>query len=109
DLDRAQRLIDQAQLDAPRSPLLHFATAELLRAHGRCGEAMIEYETVLASDRDWFSALSPLGRCKIYLGQVDEGIALQQEVVRLSSPEDNLGITYWRLGEAYIRKSRPDA
>jgi adenylate cyclase len=109
DLDRAQRLIDQAQLDAPRSPLLHFATAELLRAHGRCGEAMIEYETILASDRNWFSALSGLGRCKIYLGQVDEGIALQQKVVRLSSPDDNIGITYWRLGEAYMRKSSPDA
>lgn len=108
DLDRAQRLIDQAQADAPRSLLLHFATAQLLRALGRCDEAMIEYETVLASDPNWFNALSHLGRCKTYLGQVAEGIALQQKVIGLASPDDNIGITYFRLGEAYMLKSRPD-
>lgn len=106
DLDRAQSLIGQAEADAPRSPLLHFAKGQYLRARGRCEEAMIEYETVLASDSNWFSALSHLARCKTYLGQVDEAMALQEKVIRLSSQDDNLGVSYFRLGEAYLLKSR---
>jgi TolB-like protein len=106
DLERAQDLIDQARADAPRSPLVHFAMAQLLRARGRCEEAMNEYEAVLVFNRNWSSALSHLGRCKTYLGRVDESIALLQKVIQLGSPND-IGLAAFRLGEAYLLKSRP--
>jgi tetratricopeptide (TPR) repeat protein len=52
DIARAEGLAGQALATSPRSPLVHFAKGEVLRAEKRWGEAIPEYETVLAFDRN---------------------------------------------------------
>ena len=48
DMERAETLAGHALAAAPRSPLAHFAKANVLRARSRYVEAIGEYETVLA-------------------------------------------------------------
>jgi len=69
---------------SPRNPLAHFAKGQLLRAMGRCGEAIREYEMALASNRNWASAIGHIGRCKIY------DLATMKGVIRVATNRRNL-------------------
>jgi adenylate cyclase len=72
DLPRADGLIDQALAASPRYALAHFVKGHVLRAQNRWGEAIPEYETVLASNRNWAVALTGLGWCKLCVGSIEE-------------------------------------
>jgi TolB-like protein len=52
DISRAEGLIGQALAASPGNTLAHLAKGRLLRAEGRCDEAIPEFETVIASDRN---------------------------------------------------------
>jgi TolB-like protein/DNA-binding winged helix-turn-helix (wHTH) protein len=109
DLERANRLIKQALARMPDSPLAHFAKAQLLRAQHRCGDAIPEYEIVLAANRSERASIGNIGRCKIYLGAIDDGVALEEQAIRLSSPRDPfLAVWYFRIGQARVLQSRFD-
>jgi TolB-like protein len=69
DVKRAGELATKALAALPRSPLARFAKGQALRAQNRPEEAMVEYETVLALDRNWVGAMFAIGWCKFYLGQ----------------------------------------
>ena len=75
DIARAERLVGQALAASPRSPLAHYAKGQVLRAQGRCEEAIPEYETALASNRNWVDAIANIGRCKFLTGSIEEAIA----------------------------------
>jgi adenylate cyclase len=57
DLARAEGLVNQALAASPRSPTAHMAKGDVLRARGRSAEAVAEYETVLAINRNDAHAL----------------------------------------------------
>ena len=86
DIDRAYKLASQALMSSPRSALAHFAVADVLRTQRRYAEAISEYEAALALDRNFAHALADLGRCRTYIGPVDEAILAQQHAIRLRSP-----------------------
>jgi adenylate cyclase len=65
DISRAEGLIGQALAASPGNTLAHMAKGRLLRAEGRCDEAIPEFETVIASNRNSSSALFALGVCKM--------------------------------------------
>jgi TolB-like protein/DNA-binding winged helix-turn-helix (wHTH) protein len=106
DIARAEALIGQALVASPLSPLAHFAKGQLLRAKGRCDEAISEYETALASNRNWASALANIGRCKIYVGPIEEAPALEEQAIRLSPLDPQIGVWYFRIGQAHLVRSR---
>ena len=108
DIDRANHLIGQALAEAPASPLAHFAKAQLLRAQHRCEAAIPEYETVLAANHNALAAVGNIGRCKIYIGLLDDGVALEEQAIRLSPHDPFLGIWYFRIGQARLLQSRVD-
>jgi TolB-like protein/DNA-binding winged helix-turn-helix (wHTH) protein/Tfp pilus assembly protein PilF len=108
DFDRANQLIEQALAEAPASPLAHFAKAQWLRARHGCKAAIPEYETVLAANSNVPEALGNIGRCKIYIGLLDEGVALEEQAIRLSPHDPFLGIWYFRIGQARLLQSRAD-
>ena len=89
DIERANGLVEQALAKHPASPLAHFAKAQLLRAQHHCEAAIPEYETVLADNRNALPSIGNIGRCKIYLGLMDDGVALEEQAIRLS-PRDSL-------------------
>ena len=108
DLERAERVITQALAISPRSPLAHLAKATWLKAQGRCEEAIPEYETLLALNRNSVVVLANLGQCKIAMGSMDEGIALQEQVIRLSPRDPFNGNRYDAIGFAHLLQSRTD-
>src|SRR5271165_2013361 len=108
DIARAEGLIGQAMAASPRDPLAHYAKAHFLRATGRCEEAIREYETALASDRNWASAIAHIGRCKIYIGPIEEAIPLEEQAVRLSPRDSDIGLWYFRIGQVHLLQSRID-
>jgi len=106
DLDRADRLIAQALAKAPENAVAHFAKGQLLRARHHCEAAIPEYQSVLAADRNAVAAIGNIGRCRIYLGQLDEGVALEAQAVRLSPHDPFVGIWYFRIGQAKLLQSQ---
>jgi TolB-like protein/DNA-binding winged helix-turn-helix (wHTH) protein len=108
DIDRANHRMEQALAAAPDSPLAHFAKAQFLRTRHRCEAAISEYETVLAANRNVLAAVANIGRCKIYIGLLDDGVALEEQAIRLSPHDPFLGVWYFRIGQARLLQSRVD-
>jgi adenylate cyclase len=106
DIGRAERLVDHILASKPGSLLAHLAKGQLLRAENRYEEAMPEYEMVIASNRNWVSAYSNLGRCKMMTGFIDETIPLVERAIQLSPRDPGIGNWYFRIGQAHLLQSR---
>ena len=108
DLVRAEALADRALAASPRSPTAHIAKGDVLRARGRSAEAIAEYETVLAINRNDAHALDFLADCKLLRGSIEEVITLEEQAIRLSPRDSGSGYFYFRIGQAYLLQSRTD-
>lgn len=108
DLKRAEDLATQAVATSPRSEIAHLAKGQVLRAQRRCREAIPEYERALALNRNSVAALAAIGRCKIYVGPIDEAILPQEQAIRLSPLDPAMAVWYYRIGEAHLLQSRID-
>jgi adenylate cyclase len=108
DIERAKELSEQALAASPRSPLAHYAKGQVLRAQRRWGEAIAEYEMVIAANRNSVGALHALGQCKLYAGSVEETIPLVEQAIRLSPRDPQLGGWYLQIGIVHLLKSRTD-
>jgi adenylate cyclase len=106
DIARAEALADRAVAALSRSPVVHFAKAQVLRAQHRYGEAIPEYEAVLALNRNWAHSYSHLGWCKFMTGSFEELIPAQEQAIRLSPRDPQIGLFYCRIGSAHLLKSR---
>ena len=49
-----------------------------------------------------------MGRCKTYIGPVDDAILAQERAIRLSPRDPGLCHWYFRIGEAHLLQSRVD-
>ena len=108
DIVRAEGLAAQALAASPRSPLAHYAKAQVLRAQRRHEEAIPEYETVIALNRNWVGAIAALAECKLSAGPIADVIPLQEQAVRLSPRDPNIENMYGRIGRAHLLQSRTD-
>jgi TolB-like protein/DNA-binding SARP family transcriptional activator/Tfp pilus assembly protein PilF len=108
DIARAEELAERALAAAPRSALAHFAKGQVLRAQDRYDEAIPEYETVIALNRNWANAHSHLGWCKFVTGSLAESISAQEQAIRLSPRDPQIGLYYFRIGFAHLLQSRID-
>jgi adenylate cyclase len=105
-IKEAEALSLRALAAAPRESVAHFARAQVLRAQGRLDEAISEYQIALASNRNYVNALANMGRCRIFIGPIDDGIAAQLQAIRLSPRDPNIGLWYARIGQARLLQSR---
>jgi adenylate cyclase len=111
DMEHAARLTQRALSASPLSPLAHLAhmaKGQVLRAQGRFDEAIPEYETAIASNRNWVGAIASLGQCKLYTGSMEEGSALQEQAIRLSPRDSQISNWYNRIGLVHLLRSRID-
>jgi adenylate cyclase len=108
DIARAEELVAQALAVSPSSPRAHFAKGDLLCARSQFAEAIPEYETVLASNRNSVDALAIIGRCKIYIGMIDEAVPLAEQALRLSPRDRWTGVWCSWIGQAHLLQSRTD-
>jgi TolB-like protein/Tfp pilus assembly protein PilF len=114
DIKRAEGLAGQALAASSRSPLAHYAKGQVLRAQtqvlraDRCEQAITEYETALASNRNWLSAYAHIALCKFFAGSIEDAIPLYERVLRLSLRDPNIGEYYMRIGNVHLLQSRID-
>jgi TolB-like protein/DNA-binding winged helix-turn-helix (wHTH) protein/tetratricopeptide (TPR) repeat protein len=108
DVARAEELVERALAAAPRNPLAHYARGTVLRAQNRFAEAIPQYETAIAFDRNWLDAYANLGQCKFYTGSLEEYIPLVEQAIRLSPRDPLIGVWYGRIGLAHLLQSRID-
>jgi len=106
DIARAEYLVRQALATASRSPDVHWAKGQVLRAQRRFAEAIPEYEAVLALNRNWVFALSALAQCKLYTGSIEETIPLIERAMRLSPHEPRIGGWCFQIGQVHLLQSR---
>jgi TolB-like protein len=106
DIARAEELAERAVAALRRSAVTHFAKAQVLRAQHRYREAIPEYEAVLAFNRNWAHAYSHLGWCKFMTGALDALIPAQEQAIRLSPRDPQIGLFFSRIGSAHLLKSR---
>jgi TolB-like protein len=108
DIARAEDLAKRALAVAPRYSVARFAMAQVLRAQHRYDEAIAEYEAAVALNRNWAHAYSHLGWCKFMTGLVEALIPAQEEAIRLSPRDPQIGLFYSRIGRAHLLQSRID-
>jgi adenylate cyclase len=108
DIARADGLVVQALAASPRYALAHLVRGEVLRAQNRSEEAIPEYETVLALDRNMVVALHELGWCKLWAGSIEQVIPLEEQAVRLSPRDPGIGWWYLLIGTVHLLQSRTD-
>jgi tetratricopeptide (TPR) repeat protein len=106
DITRAESLAECAIAASPRSSLTRFAKGQVLRAQHRYDEAIPEYETAIALNRNWAYAYSHLGWCKFMAGSIEELIPAQERAIRLSPCDPQIGLFYSRIGRAHLLQSR---
>jgi adenylate cyclase len=111
DLARAEELARQALAASPRSPLAHNAKGQVLRAQRRYGEAIPEYETALAFNRNWVVVYANIGECKLF-HRVDRGCnpALRASAPPQPSRSRDRGLVWpaWPSASAAITHRRGD-
>jgi len=105
DIKRAEGLIGQALAASPRSTPAHIAKGQLLRTQGRCDEAIPEFETVIASNRNASGAFFALGVCKLQTGSIDEVIPLEEQAIRLGPRDPYIFNRYLVIGEVHLLQS----
>jgi TolB-like protein/Flp pilus assembly protein TadD len=108
DLARAEGLVGQASAASPRSAFVHLVKGRVLRAQNRWEEAVPEFETALALDRNLVAALTDLGWCKLSAGSIDEVIPLAEQAIRLSPRDPAIGWRYFQIGTVHLLQSRTD-
>jgi tetratricopeptide (TPR) repeat protein len=108
DIMRADELAQRALAAAPRSAVARFAKGQVLRAQHRYDEAVVEYETVIALNRNWAHAYSHLGWCKFMAGSIEALIPAQEQAIRLSPRDPQIGLFYSRIGRGHLLQSRID-
>jgi tetratricopeptide (TPR) repeat protein len=105
DIGRAERLITQALAASPRSYFMHWAKGQVLRAQGRCAEAIPEFEMAFVL-KPSAGIIAVLGECKFFAGSIDEMIPLQERAIHLSPRDPFVGHWYQRIGVAHLLQSR---
>jgi TolB-like protein/DNA-binding winged helix-turn-helix (wHTH) protein len=106
DLARSEGLVDQALAASPRSSYAHYVKGTVLRAQNRCEEALPEFETALTLNRNSVGALQGLGWCRLFTGSIDEVIPLEEQGIRLSPRDPNIGYRYLLIGTVHLLQSR---
>jgi adenylate cyclase len=108
DLAHAEMLADRALTAFPSTALVHYAKAQVLRAQQRFEEAILQYDQVLALNRNWVRAIAALGYCKFITGSIEEAIPAQERAVRLSPRDPLIWLYDYWIGQVHLLQSHVD-
>ncbi|HUB95181.1 MAG TPA: adenylate/guanylate cyclase domain-containing protein [Stellaceae bacterium] len=118
DVVRAEALAGQALEVAPDRAAAHWVRGLVLKFERRYEEAVAAYERAIALDRNFAPAYGALADVLDYLDRHEDTVRLDEQAIRLS-PRDpqlgnwqfDLGLAHWALGrldeaEAWLRRAR---
>jgi len=109
DIACTEALLGQALAIAPDTALAHYAKGQVQRAQRRYAEAILEYETVFALDRNSAASFAFLGQWKLLTGAFAEGIPMVEQAIRLSPRDAGLGDWYLLIATTHLLESRDEA
>jgi TolB-like protein/class 3 adenylate cyclase len=107
-IERSESLAARALMASPGNPLAHQAKATALAVQSRYEEAIPEYETVIALDRNRWEAYGDLGICKFFTGLIEDAIPLEEQAIRLSPRDPQNRDRYLWIGRAHLLQSHLD-
>ena len=108
DLARAEPLVEHALTASPRSGYAHLVKGRMLWAQNKWEAAIPEFETALAADPNSVWLLHYLAIYKLFTGSIDEVIPLEEQAIRLSPREPNIGFWYVEIGTVHLLQSHTD-
>jgi len=108
DIARAEDFLGKAFAILPDTASAHYAKGQVLRAQRRLAEAVLEYETAIALDRNSAESFANLGRWKLFTGSFAEAIPMVEQAIRLSPRDARLGVWYLLIGTTHLLQSRTD-
>jgi adenylate cyclase len=101
-MQRAEHLLAQARALAPELPLVLNTYVLWLRTVGRCAQAIEVCQRAIRMHqnriRGWMGIYHELGRCKTWMGQAEEGIALEKEANRRNPRSPWRFVRYRHIG-----------
>jgi adenylate cyclase len=108
DIARAEGLVEHVLAASPRTGYAHLVRGRLLWAQNKWEAAVPEFETALAADPNSVWLLHYLAFYKLLTGSIDEVIPLEEQAIRLSPREPNIGFWYVEIGTVHLLQSRTD-
>ena len=106
-LARAEKLIDEALAAGTKIPWAHYVKGTILRAKGRCDDAVPEFEAALALNRNMTGPLQGLGWCKLDTGALDEVIPLAEKAIRIGPRDPSIGYRFYMIGMVHELQAEP--
>jgi TolB-like protein len=108
DLRRADQLLSGALEAMPNSGWAHYVRGQLLRAQGRCNDAIPEYEAAIALDHNSAPSYAWLGWCKFLVGEPDKTVALEKQAILLSPQDRSIAAWQGRIGMVHLLQGQTD-
>jgi tetratricopeptide (TPR) repeat protein len=110
DLRQAGEAVERALTLDPKSALAHHIKATLHYQFKRLEQAVGEYESAIALDRNFASSYGMLGATKVILGQPEEAFEHVQKAIQISPRDPSLSMWQMFVGVAneaivWLRKS----
>jgi adenylate cyclase len=102
-----QLLLEVLERDTNR-PSAHYAFGMLRRVQNRLDEAVVEFKTTIALDRNHARSFFRLGQTLMFLGRPEEGIPHLEKAIRLNPRDPNIARPFGILGQAYFLLGRFD-
>jgi tetratricopeptide (TPR) repeat protein len=88
--------------------LAHYANGLVLRARGRCTEALHAFERAINLDSTFARAYAQKGSELINDGQFDDALTEIDKAIKAGPADPSLGMFYWNRGRAYFFKEQYD-
>jgi len=88
--------------------LAHYANGLVLRARGRCTEALHAFERAIKYDPMFARAYAQKGSELINDGQFDDALKEIDKAIKAGPADPSLGMFYWNRGRAYFFKEQYD-
>ena len=108
DTARANETADSILKVHPDDAQAHYVKGQVFRGQKRFNEAMVEYETAIADDRNFAVSYANLGQTKTYLGRPEEAIAPVETALRLSPRDPLLNLWLFFKCHAYTHLAQDD-
>jgi adenylate cyclase len=108
DLRQAGEAVERALALDPKSAVAHHIKATLHYQFGRLEQAVGEYETAIALDRNFASSYGMLGATKVILGQPEEAFEHVQKAIQVSPRDPSLATWQMFVGVANLHLGRDD-
>jgi adenylate cyclase len=99
---RAEKLLLEALERGANRPDAHGPMGLLRRLQNRLAESKIEWQTVIALDRNYSVAYRQLGTTLMFIGQPEAAIPQIEYGIRLSPHDANMPFAYWALGLSHL-------